>query len=91
MIHETEMPEFGGERYYATVIIEYEFLIREPDEPLEFDQLDVKVTSICGDTWEKTREELGDWAPWLDDIATDEIQENFESDGWVRSELTNEW
>lgn len=48
-----------------------------PGSPPELEILEVYVTSVSGETYEKTREEIG-WISDLDRLAQDYIEDNIE-------------
>ena len=84
MIHETSYPSLF-DRYYATILVEYELT----ESGMDVEWIDVQVTSLTGDNWEKTREELEafGWAAWLNDKVTTECDCLISEDGWLKWEL----
>ena len=83
--YELEIDELGG-RLFATVLIDYnahpsEAMVRYypdgsgyPGSPASIEDVIVTVTSLSGANWDKTREELGDWASIADEIAQAHIE-----------------
>lgn len=75
------------DRFFATIVIEYWYDPAEgpsladdgrdhPGSPDEIDVHRVVVTSLTGETWEKTREELeeGGWAAQIDAEAFEYVE-----------------
>lgn len=83
-------------RFFATVVIEYDVDWGEPEgyysdgepHPGSPDEITVRrviVTSLVGETWEKTREELEEWATQIDAEAWEYTETQLE--GWLFDQL----
>jgi len=86
--HETSYP-FLFDRFYATILVEYELDI---DTAQIVEYLEVKVTSLVGDDWTKDLEELeaSGWADWLNEKVTDECLRNIDDEEWLKWELIDD-
>jgi hypothetical protein len=87
------------DRFFATIIIEYDVewgdephrygdpSVQYPGSPDEIDVRRVVVTSLVGETWDKTREELeaGGWTTQIDAEAFECAETQLE--GWLFDQL----
>lgn len=98
--HEIEVDEFL-DRFFVTLAITFEFT---PGEPMvkylpdgsgypgsseSIDIIDVIVTQLSGETYDKNRKELvtQGWAECMDDTALDYINSEIDAHASIRDEL----
>lgn len=101
--HETEFDCFL-DRFFATVEIEFEFVEGEemvrhypdgsgyPGSDAAVYILDVRVTSLSNEAWDKTLEELEEsgFAKWLNEEALAVVEDEISGVGWLLDALLEE-